>query len=82
MENLKKWDAENKERVDKRWEELTVDQQWIEEMEIRCVADYREERKKKLERASRAKACNRGEPWCFPEGEVAPLHLVVVGGDN
>lgn len=55
MENLKKWDVENKERVDKRREELTAEQQQIEEKEMRRVADYREEREKKLERSHRAK---------------------------
>jgi hypothetical protein len=58
MKNLKKWDVENKERVDKRREELATEQQHIEEKEMRRVADYREEKEKKLERARRAKEEN------------------------
>jgi hypothetical protein len=40
--------------VDKRREELAAEQQQIEEKEMRRVADYREEREKKLECACRA----------------------------
>jgi hypothetical protein len=31
LENLKKWDAEDKERIEKRREELAVEQQWVDE---------------------------------------------------
>jgi hypothetical protein len=52
-------------------------QQHIEEKEMRHVNDYREERKKKLERTRRAKEAMEENPRCFPEGKVAPLHSVV-----
>ena len=50
MENLKKWDAEDKDRIEKRQEELATEQQWVDEQEMRRVAECREENEKKLER--------------------------------
>ena len=55
LENLKKWDAEDKERIEKRREELEAKQQRVDEQEMRCVAKCKEEKEKKLERARRAK---------------------------
>jgi hypothetical protein len=51
LENLKKWDLEDKERIEKRREELAAEQQWVDEQEMRRVVECREEKEKKLERA-------------------------------
>jgi hypothetical protein len=59
LENLKKWDAEEKERMEKRREELATEQQREDEQEMRHVAECREEKEKKLERARRAKEAMR-----------------------
>jgi hypothetical protein len=44
LENIKKWDAEDKERIQKRREELADEQQRVEEQEMRRVAECREEK--------------------------------------
>jgi hypothetical protein len=54
LENLKKRDAEDKDRIKKRQEELATEQQWVDKQEMRRVAECREEKEKKLERACRA----------------------------
>jgi hypothetical protein len=54
LDNLKKWDVEDKERMEKRREDLAVEQQREDEQEMRRVAECREEKEKKLERARRA----------------------------
>ena len=69
MENLKKWDAEDKERIEKRREELAVEQQQVDEQEVRRVAECREEKEKKLERARRAKDAMEENPDAFCKGK-------------
>jgi hypothetical protein len=44
LENLKKWDAEDKERMEKRREELAAEQQREDEQKMRRVAECREEK--------------------------------------
>jgi hypothetical protein len=69
LENLKKWDAEDKERIEKRREELAVEQQRVDKYEMRRVAEYREEKEKKLERARRAKDAMEENPDAFRKGK-------------
>jgi hypothetical protein len=69
LENLKKWDAEDKERMEKRREELAAEQQWEDEQEMRHVAECREEKEKKLERAHRAKEAMEENPNAFRKGK-------------
>jgi hypothetical protein len=69
LENLKKWDAEDKERIEKRREELAVEQQRVDKYEMRRVAEYREEKEKKLERARRAKDAMEENPEAFRKGK-------------
>jgi hypothetical protein len=64
LENLKKWDAEDKERIEKRREELAAEQQRVDEQEMRRVAECRE-KEKKLERARRAKDAIKENPNAF-----------------
>ena len=53
---LLRWEAEDKEMMEKRRKEEAAEKKHKEEEEMRRVAMYREEREKKLERARRAKA--------------------------
>jgi hypothetical protein len=69
LENLKKWDAEDKERIEKRQEELAAEQQWVDEQEMRRFAEYRDEKEKKLERARRAKDAMEENPNAFRKGK-------------
>jgi hypothetical protein len=62
MENLKKWDAEDKKRVDRRRDELAAEQQQIEEKEMRRVTGYRE---KKLQHARCTKEAMEENPDAF-----------------
>ena len=56
MQKLLRWEAEDKEMIDRRRREEATEKEHKEEEERRRVAVYREEREKKLERARRAKA--------------------------
>ena len=76
MQKLLRWEAEDKEMMEKRRGEEAAKKEHKEEEERRCVATYREEREKKLERAHRAKS-DGGESRCPKEGKVASLHSVV-----
>jgi pantothenate kinase-related protein Tda10 len=69
LENLKKWDTEDKERIEKRREELAAKQQRVVEQEIRCVAEWREGKEKKLERARRAKDVMEENTDAFRKGK-------------
>ena len=55
MHKLLRWEAEDKEMIEKRRKEEAAEKEHKEEEERRRVAVYREEREKKLERARRAK---------------------------
>jgi hypothetical protein len=69
LENLKKWDGEDKERMEKRREELAAEQQREDKQEMRRVAECREEKEKKLERARRAKKAMEENPGAFSKGK-------------
>jgi hypothetical protein len=68
LEKLKKCDVEDKERMDKKREELVVEQQQAKEEELRRVADYREEKEKKLERACHEKEAMNENSNAFGNG--------------
>ena len=53
---LLRWEAEDKEMMEKRRKEEALEKEHKKEEERRRVASYREERERKLERALRAKA--------------------------
>ncbi|XP_020393321.1 uncharacterized protein [Zea mays] len=69
LENLQKWDAEDKERMKKRREELAAEQQREDEEKMRRVAECREDKEKKLERARRAKEAMEENPDAFRKGK-------------
>ena len=56
MQKLLRWEAEDKEMIKKRRGEEAEKKEHKKEEKRRRVAAYREEREKKLEHASRAKA--------------------------
>ena len=62
MQKLLRWEAEDKEMMEKRCGEKAAKKEHKEEKERRHVAAYREERKRKLERARRAKAAIEENP--------------------
>ena len=62
MQKLLQWKADDKEMMEKRRGEDAVKKEHKEEEKMRCVATYREEREKKLERARRAKAAMEENP--------------------
>jgi hypothetical protein len=68
LENFKKWDAEDKERIEKRREELAAEQQRVDEQEMRCVAECGE-KEKKFERARRARDAMEENPDAFLKGK-------------
>jgi hypothetical protein len=74
LENLKKLDAEDKERMEKRRGELAAEQQRQDEQEMRRVAECQEEKEKKLERARRAKEAMEENPDAFRR-ENGPVAL-------
>ena len=55
MQKLMRWEAEDKELIERRRKEVAAEKEHKEEEERRRVATYREEREKKLERARREK---------------------------
>ena len=73
MQNLLRWEIEDKEMMEKRRGEEAAKKEHKEEEERRHVAAYGEEREKKLESARRAKSSDGGESRCPEEG----LHSVV-----
>jgi vacuolar-type H+-ATPase subunit I/STV1 len=62
LHGLKEWDAERAEILEKQRREEALQKEHKEEEERRCVAAYREEREKKLERVRRAKAAIEENP--------------------
>ena len=66
---LLRWEAEDKEIMEKRCGEEAAKKEHKEEEERRCVAAYREEREKKLERAHRAKAAMEENPDALRKGK-------------
>jgi hypothetical protein len=69
LENLKKWDTEDKERIEKRREELAAEQQWVDKQEMMHIVECRVEKEKKLERARRAKDAIGENPDAFRKGK-------------
>ena len=66
---LLRWEAEDKEMMEKRGREEAVEKDPKEEEERRRVAAYMEEREKKLERACRAKAAMEKNPDALRKGK-------------
>ena len=64
-----RWEAEDKEIIDRRRREEAAEKKHKEEEERRRVAAYREEREKKLERACRAKAAMEENPNALRKGK-------------
>ena len=62
MQKLLRWEAEDKEMMEKRCGDEAVKKEHKKEKERRHVAAYREKRKKKLERVYRAKAAMEENP--------------------
>jgi hypothetical protein len=62
LHDLKEWDAERAEILEKQRREEALQKEHKEEEERRCVGAYREEREKKLERVRRAKATIEENP--------------------
>ena len=55
--------------MEKRQEELAAEQQREDEQEMRCVAECREEKERKLERAHHAKDTMEENPDAFRKGK-------------
>ena len=69
MQKLLGWEVEGKEMMEKRRGEKAVKKEHKEEEERRCVAAYRAEREKKLERVRRAKAAMEENPDAERKGK-------------
>ena len=66
---LLRWEAEDKEMMEKRRGEEAAKKEHKEEEERRCVAAYRKEREKKLERACQVKAAMEENPDALRKGK-------------
>ena len=66
---LLRWEAKDKKMMEKRRGEEAAKKEHKEEDERRCVAAYRVEREKKLERARRAKAAMEENPDALRKGK-------------
>ena len=69
MQKLLRWEAEDKEMMEKRHGEEAAKKENKEEEERRCVAMYREEREMKLEHARRVKAAMEENPDALRKGK-------------
>ena len=69
MQKLLRWEAEDKEMMEKRCGEKATEKEHKEEEEMRHVAAYREEREKKLESACRTKAAMEENPNALRKGK-------------
>ena len=69
MQKLLRWEAEDKEMMEKRCGEEAAKKEHKEEEERRRVATYREEREKKIERAHRAKEAMQENPDVLRKGK-------------
>ena len=65
---LLQWKAD-KEMMEKRRREKAIEKEHKEEKEMRSIAAYREERKKKLERVCQAKAAMEENPDAQRKGK-------------
>ena len=66
---LLRWEAEDKEMMEKRRREEALEKEHKEEKKMRHVAAYREEIKRKLERALRVKAAMEENPDAQRKGK-------------
>ena len=66
---LLRWEAEDKEMMEKRRREEALEKEHKEEEERRRVASQREEKERKLERALRAKAAMEENPDAQRKGK-------------
>ena len=66
---LLRWEAEDKEMMEKRYGEEAAKKEHKEEEERRRVAAYRAEREKKLQRVHRAKAVMEENPNAQRKGK-------------
>ena len=66
---LLRWEAEDKEMMEKRRREEALEKKHKEEEERRRVASHREERERKLERAQRAKTAMEDNPDAQRKGK-------------
>jgi hypothetical protein len=69
MQKLLRWEAEDKEMMEKRRREEAAEKEHKEDEERRHVAAYREERNKKLECVCRAKAAMEENPDALRKGK-------------
>ena len=69
MQELLRWEAKDKEMMEKRCGEEATKKEHKEEEKRRHVVAYREEREKKLERARRAKAAMKEIPNTLRKGK-------------
>ena len=69
MQKLLRWEAADKEMMEKRHGEEAAKKEHKEEEERRRVAAYRKEREKKLERACRVKATMEENPNALRKGK-------------
>ena len=69
MQKLLRWEADDKELIERRRKEVAVEKEHKEEEERRRVTAYREEREKKLKRACRAKAAMEENPDALRKGK-------------
>ena len=69
MEKLKQWDAEHKERVERRCKEEAAKKECEAERQMRREVEAREVRKKKLERARRAETAMEENPDALRKGK-------------
>ena len=69
---LLRWEAEDKEMMEKRRREEALEKEHKEDEERRRVVAYREERERKLERALRAKAAIEENPETCYLGAMSP----------
>jgi len=69
MEKLKQWDAEHKERVERRCKEEAAKKEREAERQMRREAVAREVREKKLERAHCEKAAMEENPDALRKGK-------------
>ena len=69
MQKLLRWEAEDKEMMEKRRIEEALEKEHKEEEERRRVVSHREERERKLERAQRAKTAMEKNPDAQRKGK-------------
>jgi hypothetical protein len=69
LKSLKEWDAERKERHERRLREEALENERKEEEEMRLEAEFRADREKKLDRVHRAKAAMEKNPDAQRKGK-------------